>query len=141
MKELINKLLKAEIVRYGIVGATSTILDYVFLNLSHSLMDDKDSLLWLATAIGFCAGLINGYYFNSRWTFAYNTKGQEGKKFSQFAVVSLVGLVLTEIIMLNFANGGGFNKNLAKAIAVVIVFFWNYFGNKIWTFKEQKNNN
>jgi putative flippase GtrA len=137
MKEFINKIFKIEIIRYGMVGVLSTALDYLFLNLSHTLMGGANQTLGWATAIGFCVGLVNGYYFNSRWTFKYNTKGQEGKKFGQFAIISLVGLALTEIIVLYFANNVGHDKNIAKLIAVIIVFFWNFFGNKMWTFQKR----
>ena len=138
MQKLIDKILKIEFIRYGLVGAVSTVLDYVFLNISAVLMGNRSDLLWLATAIGFCVGLVNGYYMNSRWTFKYNTRGQEAKKFSQFAIISLVGLGLTEVIVLYFANSLGLDKNIAKLIAVIIVFFWNYFGNKFWTFQKVK---
>ncbi len=136
MNKLIEKILGIEIIRYGIVGACSTALDYLFLNLSHRLMNNANDKLWLATAIGFAVGLVNGYYMNSRWTFKYKTKGKEAKTFSQFTIISLVGLGLTELIVLGFTNSGDLNKNIAKLIAVIIVFFWNYFGNKIWTFKK-----
>ena len=83
---------------------------------------------------------------NSRWTFSYNTEGQEGRKFTQFTIVSLVGLGLTELIVNGYL--GTINQNVAfagreisamnvgKLIAVVIVFFWNYGANKAWTFKK-----
>jgi dolichol-phosphate mannosyltransferase len=138
MNKLIEKILKIEFIRYGMVGVVSTVIDYIFLNLSHLLMRNSDNTLWLATAIGFCAGLINGYFMNSRWTFKYKTEGREVKKFSQFAIISLVGLGLTELIVLEFTSNGGLSKNIAKLIAVAVVFFWNYFGNKFWTFRENK---
>lgn len=125
-----------EVIIYGVVGAVSTVIDLVLLNGSHKIMGNTDSLLWLATAIGFVGGTINGYFMNSRWTFKFNTEGQEAKKFSQFAIVSLVGLGLTELIVLSFSLKFGLTKNIAKLIAVGIVFFWNYGANKAWTFRK-----
>lgn len=136
MNKFISKILGIEIVRYGLVGFVSTVLDYLILNVSFKMMGDQDDLLWLATAIGFFAGLVNGYYMNSRWTFKYNTEGKEAKKFSQFAIISLVGLGLTELIVISFTNKMGMDKNISKLIAVGVVFFWNYFGNKFWTFQK-----
>jgi len=136
VNKLFEKIMGIEIIRYGLVGAVSTVIDYAILNIASYLMAGDPTKLWLATAFGFAGGLTNGYYMNSRWTFKYNTKGQEPRKFSQFAVVSLVGLGLTELIVLTFANSYQLDKNVAKLIAVVVVFFWNYFGNKLWTFKK-----
>ncbi len=138
MKKLLEKLFKIEFIRYGMVGAVSTVLDICVLKLTYSLMHNDIKRLWLATAIGFIAGTINGYYMNSRWTFKYNTKGKEAAKFSQFATISLVGLGLTEIIVLNLTTKASLSETIAKLVAVAIVFFWNYFGNKFWTFRKQK---
>lgn len=138
MKKLIEKLLKIEFIRYGMVGAVSTILDIVVLKSTYYMMHNDVKNLWLATALGFIVGTFNGYYMNSRWTFKFNTKGKETVKFGQFAVISLVGLGLTELIVLNLSARASLDETLAKLIAVVIVFFWNYFGNKFWTFRKQK---
>jgi putative flippase GtrA len=83
---------------------------------------------------------------NSRWTFHYKTKGQEGVKFAQFTTVALVGLGLTELIgnvYVNYSNAAlslaGHEigpKMVGKLIAVAIVFIWNYGANKVWTFKK-----
>lgn len=136
MKNTIIKLLEKQFIRYGVVGLASTILDFIFLNISFVLLGNSNSFLWLATAIGFLVGTINGYFMNSRWTFQYDTKGSETKKFTQFAIVSAVGFFLTEFIVLSLAHTLDLEKNFAKLAAVVIVFFWNYFANKHWTFKK-----
>ena len=146
IKEMLKGIMKkksklsalvTEVIKYGAVGAVSTALDYLFLNLSFKFMHNDAGLLWLATAIGFGIGMVNGYFMNSRWTFRFNTNGQESKKFSQFAVVSLVGLGLTELIVLSLSLKLSLDKNVAKLVAVAIVFVWNYLANKFWTFKKQ----
>ncbi len=137
MKEKIKKIIKHDFLKYGLVGGTSTVLDFLVLNLSFKFMGNQDHFLWLATAFGFAVGTVNGYVLNSRWTFAYDTKGQETKKFIQFLVVSAFGLIFTEIIVLSLANALGLEKNVGKSVAVIIVFFWNYFANKHWTFRKQ----
>lgn len=136
MTQTKKQSLLLEMIKYGAVGAISTIIDYLLLNFSYYLLGNQASLLWLSTGIGFTGGMINGYFLNSRWTFAYNTRGKEATKLSQFAIVSLIGLGLTELIVLNFSLKFGLEKNVSKLISVVIVFFWNYFANKFWTFKK-----
>ncbi len=136
MKKIIDQLLEKEFIRYGLVGAASTAIDFLFLNLSYKLLGNEINHLWLATAIGFIFGTINGYFMNSRWTFKYGTKGAEAKKMTQFTIVGVVGFALTELIVINLASGLDLEKNIAKGIAVIIVFFWNYFANKLWTFKK-----
>lgn len=125
-----------EMIKYGMVGALSTIIDYILLNISHHAMGNAPALLWLATAIGFGGGTVNAYFFNSRWTFRYDTKGKEARKLSQFAVVSCVGMGLTMLIVLTLSLKFGLNKNIAKLPAIVIVFFWNFGVNRFWTFRR-----
>lgn len=124
------------------VGLVSTAIDIVLLRLLHQ---NFGVALWLSVALAFFAGTINGYWMNSRWTFGYNTKGREAVKFTQFATVSLIGLGLTEVIVNYYAVSINQSINLfgqtlsaylvGKLIAVMIVFFWNFFANKFWTFK------
>lgn len=132
-----------EFVKYVIVGAVSTVIDMVLLNVLKQVFG---WVLWIPVAIGFLGGTINGYFMNSRWTFHYDTEGQEAKKFSQFAIISLVGLGLTELIVNAYVGQVGHGLALAgkeisptntgKLISIVIVFFWNFGANKIWTFKK-----
>ena len=136
MLQSIKRIFKFDFVRYGIVGATSTVLDYLIFNLSYVLMGNHSNLLWLATAIGFACGTVNGYLLNSRWTFSFDTRGKETKKFIQFIIVSAIGLIFTEIIVLGLATTFSLDRNIAKAFAIVVVFFWNYFANKYWTFRK-----
>lgn len=137
-----SRSLIAEIIRYGIVGAVSTAIDLIVLKVILVV----GWPYWIALALGFSAGTVNGYFMNSRWTFKFKTEGQEGLKFSQFAVVSLIGLGLTEIIGNSYVHYIGnlivlFNHTIGvqmvgKLIAVVLVFAWNYLANKFWTFRK-----
>jgi len=136
MINTIKRFSRHDFIKYGMVGALSTVLDFAVFNLSYKMLGNNMSHLWLATAAGFVFGTVNGYIFNSRWTFSYNTKGQELKKFIQFLIVSIIGLLFTELIVLSLANMISLDKNIAKGAAVIVVFFWNYFANKFWTFKK-----
>lgn len=123
-------------VKFGMVGAVSTTIDMLLLNISHRLMGNAPNLLWLAVAIGYAGGTVNGYFMNSRWSFRFDTKGQEKKKFVQFATVSCVGFFLTELIVHVLFHKFGFEKNIAKLIAIPIVVCWTFSANKFWTFKK-----
>ncbi|MFA5926685.1 MAG: GtrA family protein [Patescibacteria group bacterium] len=140
MKKSSKQSLFSELVKYGLVGVVSTVIDLVLLKL----LREVGVVLWLAVAAGFSAGTVNGYFMNSRWTFRYNTEGQEAKKFSQFAVISFIGLGLTEIIVhylslylnANFGYSVSQGETISKLVSVIVVFFWNFGANKIWTFNR-----
>jgi len=126
-----------EMVKFGMVGGISLALDTTLMNVSHHFMHNAAGLLPVAVAIGYACGTVNGYFMNSRWTFRYQTKGQETKKLLQFATVSGVGFLLTELIVVSLFYKFGLNKNIGKlAFATPVVFFWNFSANKLWTFRR-----
>ncbi|MCX6343785.1 MAG: GtrA family protein [Armatimonadetes bacterium] len=125
-----------EMFKFGVVGAVSTVIDVALLKFSHHFMANAPDLLWLAVAIGYAGGTVNGYFWNSRWSFRYDTTGKEKRKLTQFAIVSAVGFTLTELIVLMLVHKHGFGKIIAKLIAIPIVFFWNFSANKLWTFRK-----
>ena len=126
-----------EMVKYGMVGAVATVVDVAIYNLSHYLMHNSPSTLWIAVSLGYGAGTVVGYVMNSRWTFRYDTTGKEVRKFGQFALVTGVGLALTLCIVLSLTHNYGLGKNKAKLAAVCLVFFWNFGANRLWTFRRK----
>lgn len=117
--------------KFGVVGAISTVLDFLFLNLSLHI---GLTVFW-ATFVGYAIGTLNGYFFNSFWTYRYLEQKSKAIGLTKYAFISAIGLFLTEIIV-NFLHGQGLAVNGAKIVAVVIVFFWNWLTNRYWTFRK-----
>jgi putative flippase GtrA len=72
---------------------------------------------------------------------------KELTRFIKFAIVGTIGAVVDFSIlnlMVNLATLFGrfipdpFDYNLAKAIAIIIVLFWNFGINRIWTYRGIK---
>ena len=125
-------------VRFLAVGALGTLLDFGLLTILK--MTGTPTLV--ANSLGFLAGLTSNYLWNSRWTFAGQTRAG-WKQFLQFACVSLVGLMLNNAIVLALEGPlGGLTGDPAhgylpaKVLATGMVVFWNYFANRFWTFKS-----
>lgn len=120
-------------IKFGITGASGLIVDFSFTWLF------KDVFLvnrFLASAIGFTAAVISNYFINRFWTF--KNKDQIGKQLLSFVLVSLIGLVLNSFFVYLINHGLGINFYLSKAIAVVLVFFWNFSANYFFVFKISK---
>ncbi|MDO8649982.1 MAG: GtrA family protein, partial [Candidatus Berkelbacteria bacterium] len=58
--------------------------------------------------------------------------------FFKYAIIAAIGLAITEAIIHFLVAEKGLYYNLAKVVAIVIVFFWNFFGNRYWTFKPSE---
>lgn len=116
-----------QFIKFGLVGALSTLIDIiVFRGLLF-----VHAPLFLSVAVGFFAGFSNGYYFNSHYVFGKKSKVQ----YRRYFTVSALGFVLTELIVHFVHFQVGFTEIQAKLVAVVIVFFCNFFLSKFWAFQ------
>ncbi|MCH7945165.1 MAG: YqeG family HAD IIIA-type phosphatase [Armatimonadetes bacterium] len=82
--------------------------------------------------------ILNSYYWNRRWTFKVDKKVGHGSMITKFFVIALIGLVLNVGIsssvnrMLDLDTQVGWAAS--SLVALVVVVFWNFFGQKLWTF-------
>lgn len=125
--------------KFGIVGASSTIIDFSIFNL---LQQHAHLEVWLAHACSFTVAVCNSYFWNSRWTFKTRRTRDAAHEFRLFLLISLVGLGLSEAIIigvLHFMSAPHtvLQKNGVKALATVAVMSWNFFANRHWTFPKQ----
>ncbi len=155
-----KKQLFWEIFRFLLVGGAATLVDYfVFWIFDGVLLPLISAAKWwetcsliLATAFGFCAGLIVNWILSVKFVFRQSKEevGLKDKKpFAVFAIIGLIGLALTEVgvlllvwILPEFSLfgvtevlGTTWAKWLAKVIMTCIVLVWNYVARKLTVFK------
>lgn len=104
-----------------------------------------DVYLQLASLAGFMVAVTNGFFWNSRWTFRQTDPTLARVQYIRFVLVNLIGLTLNQIILfvvnriLTAGKPAGYKGPealMAFGVAVVIVVFWNFTANKLWTFKS-----
>jgi putative flippase GtrA len=124
--------------RFLLVGAVGTCLDFSLL----ALLKNAGLGTILANSLSYSAGIMNNFVWNRRWTFQITGRKGVLKQFMQFALVSLVGLVLNDVIVSSLESV--FDRILpvvipgymaAKLAATLLVLFWNYAANRQWTFR------
>jgi len=154
-----------QFVKFGIVGLTSTIINFTVFNVLYRVLHQN---LVPALTIAFILSVINGFYWNRRWTFKQARTESASSQGIKFLIVNIVGWILnTSIVVLIVAHftsghhGGIFGDpehfkqivlavvtgqgkqqygfwlvNGALAAATCVVVFWNFFANRLWTFKH-----
>ena len=150
-----------EIFRFLLVGGTATVIDYAVFylfrqwllppTLAAGAVWDIISLV-IATALGFCAGLLINWILSVKFVFRAVKNKEEAhskKGFAIFAIIGVIGLGLTELGMLllvyifptitlfgvtAFLNLA-WKEWFAKVIMTCIVLVFNYVGRKIFVFK------
>lgn len=121
---------------FCVVGAISTIIDLFFLYIGVNILGLN---LFISATLSFGIASINGYLLNQRLTFK-RSKDASLAQYIQFMIVSVVGLILTIILLYSFTKYLHIYYIIAKLITVLIVVFWNYFANVFWTFKDGHKN-
>lgn len=156
-----KKQLLLEILRFLIVGGVATIVDYAVFWLLDGVIFPlfiPSTKVWqvfaliIATACGFCAGLIVNWLLSISFVFKQVSNEQEAKSkksFIIFTIIGIIGLLLTEIGVLGLVAllpdiklfstyelfGTEWKKWVAKVIMTCIVLVWNYIGRKLIIFK------
>ena len=150
LAELTRRRGVRQFVKFALVGASSTVITYIVLYLALTLLHGHR---YISTAIAFVVAVGNGYFWNKRWTFREAQAKAVHTQFAQFLLVNLVGLALTELIiflaappveyqvqhlrpLMEAARVYRLATYIAQGIAIPIVVFWNFFANRLWTFKH-----
>ena len=118
--------------RFCVVGTLGAIIDIGGL---YVLVEFFGIYYLLAAAISFIFAVINSYFLNKYWTFQ-NKNNQHAKQFIIFLLVSVIGLLINLGAMYVLTEWVGFWYLLSKAIAAIIVLFWNFLMNKYVTFRS-----
>ena len=116
--------------KFGLVGFSGLLLDFGITYLT------KEKLRWnkyLANSLGFAVACTSNYLLNRMWTFRSADPGI-AVQFSKFILVSLGGLILNNLILYLLTEKAKLNFYVAKFCAMVLVFFWNFFFNYLFTF-------
>ena len=99
-----KKKLMGQIIKFGFVGGTSFVIDYL-ITLGVSALCRKAIGLDVATAaavgglFGFCISLIYNYFMSMKFVFERRDDMDRKKEFLIFTVLSVIGLGLNELIL------------------------------------------
>ena len=139
-------------VKFAIVGAFGAIIDfallnfflYIFNNVLHWDLLAQYSIngnLLLANTLSVSAAIMSNFALNRLWTFPESRNRKKRKQLPQFALVNFIGLIINNIIVVGIDAllfpivGEPLSYNIAKAIAIGVVLFWNFGINRIWTYR------
>ncbi len=161
MEKQTNRQLFWEIFRFLLVGGTATLVDYAVFYLFRQWIFPASLLsggawntcsLIIATAFGFCTGLVVNWILSVKFVFRHvkdEVEARSKKSFFIFTVIGLIGLGITELgivllvhIFPQITLFGvtafllPWKEWLAKMIMTCIVLVFNYVGRKVFIFKS-----
>ena len=118
---------------YSVGGGLAFIVDF---SLLYVLTEHFGFWYMASNAVSVTAAIVVNYCWQRLVTFKSTDRGI-AKQFSKFVVISLVGLGLNMILLYLLVAFVGLWYLLAKVIVTIMVWFWNFFGNKYFTFKTR----
>jgi len=127
--------------KFAIVGTSGAVVDFGILNLLHLAFGF--SKFW-ANTCSFTLAVFNNFTWNRLWTFPESRERPLKSQLGQFALVNVAGLAINQVVFLGLDKYlftpwfGRLGYNLAKAVAIIVVLFWNFGINRIWTYRGIK---
>jgi len=125
-------------IKFALVGALGAVIDFTLLNLLHGSLGW--GLFW-ANTVSVSAAIVSNFVWNRLWTFPESRRRKKRKQLPQFALVNFIGLMINNIIVVGLDAvldpmvGEPASYNIAKLAAILVVLFWNFGINRIWTYK------
>ncbi len=120
-----------QFVKFGLVGGLNTVIDYALFTTFFYVFHIH---YLLANAMSFTIAVTNSYVLNRRWTFRSDNPRWHTEAI-KFMVVNLIGLGLSESLLFILVDRLHIHQLIAKALAIIIVLFWNFIGTRFWAFR------
>ena len=127
IKKLFKNELFNQIMKFGVVGGIAFIIDYICLIISKEIFELS---VLLSAAIAFIISVIFNYILSIKWVFNVNKEIDQKKNFIIFIVLSIIGLILTEIIMWFGTDIIKISYLIVKIFATAIVMIFNFITRK-----------
>lgn len=136
--------------KFALVGISGTIVDFLFFNVFSELLGIQTIL---SSVFSFSIAVFNNFYWNRVWTYPETRNFKVTDQLAKFGVVSVLGLLIrTPMFALierpvirfisDFLSSGSsvspelIGHNVALATVIIVVLFWNYFVNRLWTYRH-----
>lgn len=126
----------------------NTLVDLVILNLETLASGiTSGSGYAVQKGISFICAVTFSYFLNKNWTFEDKSKEEQGKKFSQFLFVSIIGMIINvtaatvavtyvkPLIPLSFLTDQLW-VSIGALCGTAMGLVWNFLGYKFWVFKK-----
>jgi len=123
-------------IKFALVGTLGAVVDFSVLNFGILVLGFSKPI---ANTFSFSAAVLNNFTWNRLWTFPEARDKPVLIQLAQFALVNIAGYFINQAIFLGLDylilhRWGVLGYNLSKAIATLVVLFWNFGVNRVWTF-------
>lgn len=147
--KLIDWLRRFRYLKFGLVGASGTVVNMAILYLSQeylfsAIAADRERL-YASLALAIAVATVNNFTWNRLWTWADRqlaptetpARSSLGWQFGRYALASWLGIGLQYGLTLWLAHS--MHYLLANVTAIVVASVSNFLANDRWTFRRRKS--
>ena len=118
--------------KFFILGIFSTLIDIVI----YTLFITWSFHYFFAIVAGYISGFLFNFFIGRKYIFLEKTKVQSFKhEFIRVLLINLFALALNILIVfMLFSQLNLLNEFNSRVVAIVIVFFWNFFARKVFVY-------
>lgn len=124
-----NEKILLQIFKFGIVGGIAFLIDYGIMVLCKEIIGLN---VLLSAFFGFSISVIYNYIASVKWVFDINEEKDKKKNFIIFIIFSIIGLIITEIIMWIGTDIINISYLIVKIAATAIVMVFNFVTRKMF---------
>lgn len=159
-KPLAEKTIVQQFIQFGIVGATSFVVDYVVTwvlmhwfsgpigsSLRTSMpalfkfaKDNQGAALPILGTIASLFAMYNSFIWNRKWTFQVKGKERRMREMRRFFAVSFGGLFINNTVATMMYNVVPTHHSISlligKATGALVAAVWNFAGSRLYAFKK-----
>jgi putative flippase GtrA len=138
-------------IKFGIVGASGTVVNLVVLHLGHeyvfNTVEASYNKPYLSLALAIAVATVNNFTWNRLWTWSDRVRTLEadvqpvsirllGMEFGQYVTASAFGSALQYVLTLLLS--GSMDYRIANIVAIAAASVSNFLANDRWTFKRDR---
>lgn len=117
--------------KFLLLGALSTIIDFII----YTLLVYLDINYILSIGIAYSCGFLFNFYGGRIYVFKNGSKLKDTKQELLYVfIIALIGLFLNIFIVYILSDFILLNLIISRVIAIVVVFFWNFYARKLFVY-------
>ena len=124
-----------QIFKFVIVGGVATVIDWLIYYLLFNFLKINPLV---ANILSFSISVVYNYLASVKWVFDVDNNKSKRQMFIEFMIFSIIGLILTEVLLWIFISGFKINALISKIIATAIVMVFNFITRKIFLENNKK---
>jgi len=122
---------KVQFFRYFWVGGISTVVDFAVFIFCVRVLGIH---YLVAQFFAYCVGFVTNYILSILWVF--QKTNQLVREITVVFIITMFGLLWTELLLYLFVDTFFLGEVKAKAIATIIVLFWNFGARRLIVYRN-----